>query len=263
MRQVRVNRERPSVAAWAVALTVTMLAVYVLTLSASAPDAVESVSAAPRVTRQIELAALKAHCVTLGGWKDENAARLEAAGFAARGAAGFLYAMDGEWHVLGALYDSDRDAARAVDRLKAEGVTGASVIPLSADAVRLRVTAPDQQIDAIAALDACIRDEIAQLRHIAAQLDRNEIKPDAARTLCAVAATKLGDVSRALAAIPGASENRLCGALIDAATELQSQLSTISGDKGSAGPAMTGMVRLAGLDAFLNLWAIQNGLTSG
>ena len=45
-----VRRDRPTALAVSIALMVTMLVVYVLTLEAARPDAVERVSAAPRCT---------------------------------------------------------------------------------------------------------------------------------------------------------------------------------------------------------------------
>ena len=262
MNQVRVRRERPAAAAWAIALAVTMLAVYVLTLGASLPDAVESVSAAPRVTRLVELEALEAHCVSMGSWKDEPSARLEAAGYAAQGAAGFVYPMDGAWHVLGAMVDSARAAQRVAGKLKAEGRANAEALEMRVDAVKLRITAPDRQIDAIIGADACVRGQMNQLNAVAMQLDRGEIRSDAARTLCAVGATEAGDAASQLAAIPGAPENALCEGLIGAASGLAEQLNAISKSE-SPPAALSGMMRLAAVDAFLNLKSIREGLIRG
>ena len=59
LRTVRVRRDRPSALTWAVALAITMLMVYLLTLGTGYTDVVESVSSAPRVTRAIQFDALK------------------------------------------------------------------------------------------------------------------------------------------------------------------------------------------------------------
>ena len=156
--RVQVRRERPTAAAWTVAMAVTMLFVYVLTLGAARPVAVESVSAAPRVTREIRLRALKMYCVSLGSWPDAGNARIEAAGFVSRGAAGFVREVDGVWHVLGAMYGDQRDARRVAKRLTESGEARAEVLCLEAGAVTLRVTAPERQIGAIAAADEKIRE---------------------------------------------------------------------------------------------------------
>ena len=65
MARVRVRRERPTTVALAVALCVTMLVVYVLTLNLKGPDVVESMAAAPRVTREIRFEPLEGWCVRM------------------------------------------------------------------------------------------------------------------------------------------------------------------------------------------------------
>ena len=49
MKTMRVRRERPSAVSWGIALVITMLIVYILTLDAGRMVVVESVSAAPRI----------------------------------------------------------------------------------------------------------------------------------------------------------------------------------------------------------------------
>lgn len=262
-RQVSVRRERPTALAWAVALAVTMLVVYVLTLNASLPDAVESVSAAPRVTQTIELEALEMWCVSMGRWDSAESARVEAAGFTARGAAGCVHEIDGAWYVLGAMYDTERAAKRVAARLRDGEGTEAEVLRLEADGVTLRVTAPDQQIDAIGAADAALRAQVDRLGGIALQLDRRELEPDAARTLCALASTEVLEAGGRLSDMPGARENALCAALIGRAEALSGQLDGIAASAQTSGGALSGMVRLIQIDAFLGLRDLRRGLLSG
>ena len=261
--RIQVRRERPTALSWSIALTVTMLVFYVLTLQSGRQEVVETVAPAPRVTRTVALEAVEGWCVSLGQYPNEDSARMEAAGYVSRGSAGFVFESDGKWHVLGAMYEGERDAGRVAARLQREGFGEAAVLPLTADALTLRITAPDQQIDAIAAVDAALLGQIRQLGVLALQLDRGEIRPDGARTLCAVAQGEVGEAGRALARIPGASDNGLCAALVGAADGLAGQLGALAESGQDAPAALSGMMRLIQIDTFLRLRTIRAGLVSG
>lgn len=256
---IYVRRERPTALAVSIALAVTMLVVYVLTLDALRPDVVESVSAAPRVTREIEFAELKSYCVSLGRYDSEDQARAEAARYTDRGAAGRVCQAGERWYIFGAMYDSRRQASRVAETLAND--VPAEVVALSADAVRMRITAPDRQIDLIVAADALLRDHAAQLSTIAQQLDRGEIQPEAALTLCALSASEADALSEKLSFIPGAEENALCAALIEALNRASAQLGDIQSGGQSGSAALAGLIRLSGIDTFLNLMELQEALT--
>jgi hypothetical protein len=120
--------------ALAVALCVTMLVVYVLTLGVKGPDVVQSMAAAPRVTRQIEFEALEGWCVRMGKADTPEAARLMASAWVGQGSAGYVTELDGAWTVLGAVYDSEREARRIADRLAAEAGVEADVLARASEA---------------------------------------------------------------------------------------------------------------------------------
>lgn len=262
MARVRVRRERPTAVAMAVALCVTMLVVYVLTLNLDGPDVVESMAAAPRVTRQIEFEPVEGWCVCMDACDSAQEARLRASAWVSRGAAGYVTELEGRWLVLGAVYDSEREADRVARRLSDDEDIPASVLSLCAEGLTLRVTAPEAQINAIAGADSLLRKQTAQLGDIALQLDRGEIGADAARTLCALAASEAGEASTALSAIPGAAENGLCAALIERLDALTGMLETLA-TASAAGAALSGMLRCAQTDNFVGQWAMQEGLGKG
>ena len=122
--RVRVRRDRPGAAAWAIALVVTMLVVYLLTLDAARPDVVESVSAAPRVTREIAFEPIEGWCVSLCDCESAEAARIQASAYTSRGAAGYVARVNGVWHVLGAAYETRREAERVAGKLRKENRHG-------------------------------------------------------------------------------------------------------------------------------------------
>ncbi|MBR2799177.1 MAG: hypothetical protein IKF98_09730 [Clostridia bacterium] len=253
MTRVRVRRERPTALALAVALCVTMLVVYVLTLDVKRPDAVESMAATPRVTKEIAFDDLSGWAVSMATCESQQAARLQASAWVGRGAAGCVRELDGQWRVLGALYDSRKTAERISQRLtETEGIP-AEVIHLEAKGLTLRVTAPVVQIEAVAGADALLRRQGRQLGEVALQLDKGEITPDAARTLCALAATEAAALADSLAAIPGAGENALCAALTGRLRDLAKMQDAVArGDHANA-TALSGMLRCAQIEGFMGM----------
>ena len=260
LKRVRVRRERPTALAWALALCVTMLVVYVLTLNAGRPDVVESMAPAPRVTREIDFEGLKGWCVQMAACDSDQAARLAASAYSGRGAGGYVTRLEGEWAVLGAVYESEQDAARIARRLSQDEGIPSRVVCLEAEPVKLRITAPEAQIDAIAGADALLRRETRRLGEIALQLDRGELRPEAARTLCGVSAEEAATAARALSAIPGAGENALCAGLIGRLETLSDMEKALSGS-GEQGASLSGMVRCAQIENFVGQRGMQEGLS--
>ena len=254
--RVRVRRERPTALAWSIALAVTMLAVYALTWTRAKPDAAAQVSASPRVTQVLELEALEGWCVALGAWPDAERARVEAAGCAAQGAAGRVYESDGAWRVLGAIYPSERQAQSVAALM--EGEVG--VLRFEAKPVSLRVTAPERHIEWLREADGLLRDQAEQLSSIAAQLDRGELQLDAARTLCALAATRSGALLEKLEGIGSPDRKGYCGALTSALDDLSKALRAIAGRSSETQTVLAGKLRLAGIGAFIDLMAMREGL---
>ncbi len=259
LKRVRVRRERPTTLAWALALCVTMLVVYVLTLNAGRPDVVESMAPAPRVTREIAFEGLKGWCVQMAACDSDQAARLAASAYSGRGAGGYVTRLEGEWAVLGAVYESEQDAARIARRLSQDEGIPSRVVCLEAEPVKLRITAPEAQIDAIAEADALLRRETRRLGEIALQLDRGELRSEAARTLCGVSAEEAATAARALSAIPGAAENALCAGLIGRLETLSDMEKALSGS-GEQGASLSGMVRCAQIENFVGQQGFQEGL---
>ena len=249
-RRVRVRRERPTAVAWALALAVTMLAVYVLTLTAALPDPATQTAAAPRVSRPLTLPPLRGWCVTLGSYPTPAAARMAAAGYAGSGAAGIVRRSEAGWQVLGALYDSENQARRVADHLREAEAIEAGILPLSADEVRLRITAPEDQIEAIAEAAALLKTQAEQLHDLAAQLDRATLQPEAARSLCALSATE----AEALCARLAEPKEDLCADLAKALIRLSGHLNDIAQSKP---PDLPGTLRRAALDDFLQLLTLQ------
>ena len=254
MSRVRVRRERPTALAVAVALCVTMLVVYVLTLDAKGPDVVQSMAAAPRVTKEIAFDDLSGWAVSMASCETRQEARLMASAWVDRGAAGCVRELDGQWHVLGALYESRKAAQRAAERLSKEEGIPAGAVHLEAKGLTLRVTAPAAQIEAVAGADGLLRSQVGQLGEVADQLDRGQITPDAARALCGLAATEASKQADSLAAIPGAGDNELCAELIGQLRALARMQATVADSAPADATALSGMARCAQIEGFWGMW---------
>ena len=255
VKAVRVRRDRPTPAAWALALMLTMLAVYLLTLGLSLPRA-EQVSASPRETRTVTFDRLRAYCISMGAYGSPEAARIEAAGYAARGAAGCVVESAGKWQALGAMYEREKDAQRAAKRLREKGERGAEVVRLEAGKATLRITASRAELERIEGINALLREQVAALDQLARQLEGGEAQPGTVRTLCAAASTEVSEAGKALAAFPGTGKSGVCKGLCDAAAMLAQRLAAVAAS-GQGPLGMAGMLRLTAMETFLDLRKLQ------
>ena len=224
--RVRVRRERPTGVAVAIVLCVTMLMVHGLTLNMKGPDVVQSMAAAPRVTRQIEFEKLEGWCVAMARCQSQQEARLQASAWTGQGAAGYVTELKDGWAVLGALYDTRKEAERVARRLREDEDIPAEAGQLAADGLTLRITAP-------------------------------QIGADAVRALCAMAASEAGEAARGLAAVPGAGENALCAGLIERLDALAELQQAVADSEGPTGASLSGMLRCAQLEGFLGQWRMN------
>ena len=119
-RKVRVYRERPAGGAWAAALLVTMLMVFLATCVSNGGVSAKSAFAVPRVTREISLAPFEIYMVSLYSCTSGAEARLLASGCTGNGAAGYIYEADGKWQVLGAAYEQAQEAGRIAEMILSE-----------------------------------------------------------------------------------------------------------------------------------------------
>lgn len=254
-QRVRVRRDRPSAITWAFAIAVAMLFVYLATLAVPARVR-EDEPASARVTREIVLEPREAAFVSLGAYSDALNARVAAADFSLRGAAAYVYARSGSWHVLGAAYADLASARLQAEALSAREGLSASAFSLHAGGVTLRVTAPERTVNAIANADSALRTHLNQLGATADRLDRSEISASQARTLASVARSELAAAQKAL---KDAQENALCRALSEQLTDMIDELDAI---RTADSAALSGRMRLCRVQGEISLIAILNSLTA-
>ena len=251
-KQVRVRRDRPSALTWAIALAVTMLAVYLVTLSAPEPQEEAESASAERVTRELVLEEVTAYFADLGQHESAAQARIAAACLTERGAAGCVYTDGASSHVLGAAYDVYADAERIAKQIGDQEGLATSVLTLSAGAVSMRVTAPEADVDRIARADEVLRAQLAQAGAMALQVDRGELTAAAARTLAAVSRSELRAALDALGKVSGAKDSPVCAGLMELMDSLASSLGGVARGE-ETGAALSGRLRCCHVDATLRL----------
>lgn len=261
-KTVRVRRDRPSALSWALALAVTMLAVYLITLTAPAAreEAAETAARGPRVTQELTLEGETAYFADLGCHADALLARTAAAQLAARGAAGVTYRDAEGIHVLGAAYRLEADAARIARQLSQREQLSAAVLELSAEPVSLRITAPEQDVQAIVDADSILHTQLKQIASMALQVDRGELSAESARTLAAVACSELDAARNQLEQISGAAEDTVCAGLLFQLERLSGGLEAV-GHGAERGAALSGRLRSCHVDGLLNRIEWLQGLT--
>lgn len=259
-KRVRVRRERPTALSWALALAVTMLAVYLITLNQPGAEPAEEVSSGPQITREITLEGMEMYFADLGVYPDETHARIAAASYAPRGAASVVLSRTDGCHVLGAGYTLEADAERIAKRLIEQESLSSGVLKLSAPPVTLRITARDTDTDAIAGADRLLLSRLDQIASMALQIDRGELPSASARTLAQVARSELTKAAKALEKVSGAENQIVC-------TELLAQLNTLAGElnalarSGASGAALSGQMRCCHVSGILRRMDFLNALS--
>lgn len=257
-KRVRVRRDRPSALTWALAMAVTMLAVYLVTLGATGEETDQDVSAGARITREIELQGLSAYFADLGVYADAWQARVAAAEYAGRGAAAVVYAdLDG-FHVLGAGYGRESDAVRIASRLSEQENIQAEVLALSGRGWSLRITAPEEDVEAVVDADQVLRAQLNQIGALALQVDRGETSIASARTLAKVAASELRSAKKRLERSSGADQS-VCIQLISLLVRMEENLDSAV-QKGLSAAELSGRLRCCHVDGLIGLIELLNAL---
>lgn len=261
-KRVRVRRERPTALSWALALAVTMLAVYLVTLNRPDAGPAEETSAGPRITREITLEGMEMYFADLGAYPDETNARIAAASYAPRGAAGVVLAQPDGYHVLGAGYALEADAERIAKRLTEQESLSSCVLRLSAPSVALRITARDADTDAIADADRLLQSRLDQIASMALQIDRGELPSASARTLAQVARSELKKAAKTLSRVGGAESQPVCTQLLAQLHSLADELDALA-RSGASGAALSGQLRCCHVSGNLRRIDFLNALSDG
>lgn len=220
--RVPVKRDHPRAALFLIPLLLLTLYAFARYGLPALPKRVQAPADARRVTREIEFSGLSAHLVTLAVADGPEAARVEAARYISRGAAGYLLGADGRSVIAGALYPSKPEAVAVAARLRAGENPSSDVLSCEASGARLRVSATGAQIQALKGGEALLRTQVEALGALAFALDSKATDLETARGKLYVASREANAAAQALRDAAGKAPDKVAGAL----TEILQSLAT-------------------------------------
>lgn len=234
MRKVRVRKDHPAAPLWTLLLVLITLTLYLLTL-AMQKEPVAKQAAAPavtigpeRVTEDVEISALNAYLIQLGACDSAEEARVEAARYVQRGAAGYLLPQGERQLVIGAGYDTMAEAESVQKRLYEDERLLSEIQALGSPALTLRVTAAPVQVDALREAEAHLREQTAAMGQTAFAIDAGEVDAPTARARFSVGRDKTADVLGRLSAVAGDQPGAVASGLIDLLAQLRDKQSQLS-----------------------------------
>lgn len=238
-KRVRVRRRRSGRMLWGLTLLMMLaaLALHLWMPKAAEPIREEEISqvgaaaalqsADQRVTKEIEFPELRRFLIQFGVYDSLDNARVEAARYVERGAAGYLL-YDGRYRVIGAAYDGREEAERVANRLKEQENIACYVYEISAPAVKLRVTAAPEQIAALIGAESALREQSLAFGRLAYQLDGSEADEAQACLEIGRCAQAIHAARMELAQVAGERINQVTQQLLDGMERAEEQMAKLS-----------------------------------
>ena len=229
-RMVRVRRRQP--ARRVVLLLALTLAAFVY-LAARRGDPVRAIldaQSAQRVRTDVVFDGLALHAVRTAACDSEEAARVEAARYVSRGAAGYVLRRE-VWHVLAAGYETAAEAEAVRNSLRESEGMNCDTVSLICGPVRLRVTATPEQTAALAACEDKLRETVALIGSLSYAIDRGDAAvPQAIGVLKAQAEAMAAARDKLDSATGGTPDPAVCAPLLALAKNAEKGLEKLTGE---------------------------------
>jgi hypothetical protein len=225
MKRVRVRRDHPYAPVWTLLMLLVALTIYLVTEGVAAPARQAVSSPVEQVTWA--LPALSVNLVVLSRAGDEASARIEAARYVARGAAGYILPGASEYLIVGAGYESAEEAAKVMKKLSEGEKIAASVAVREAPALSVRLTGTSAQVTALMGAEASLRHETNALGEAAFKLDAGEIQLSGAREALLSARAEAKKAREALIKAVSGEENKASQGLTALLTSLEDAAATM------------------------------------
>ena len=259
-RMVRVRR-RPKGMIWAVAFLALSMALYIRVsvpalrdMQAEADDAPEK---GERVTREITIGGLEIHLVSFGGYELRNEAKVEAARYVSRGAAGYVLDSD-RLYVIGAGYEEREAAEKVCVQLMASEGMSCAVVSLNAAPVSMRMTAGSEQIEAFLAAEELLRDTAIALGHLAVSIDRGDATAKQAAEVVRTHLTKTEAAQNRLDALQGGTKQPLFEQISELLGDMAGQMEEML--KETKAMALSSRLKYCHVDIMVREIELMNGL---
>jgi len=224
-RLVRVRR-RPRGVLWAVLFLVISMAAYI---RVSAPalerreDGGKEPEPAERVSEVIAIEPLSIYLVSFGGYDVMNSAKVEAARYVPRGAAGYVLKKE-KLYVIGAGYERREEAEKACVSLAAQEGLACAVIDVFSPKVEMRMTAGRLQIEAFAEAEKALRSSALALGRLAFSVDQGDASLAQAQEVVQTHLEKITAAKDALEAQAQNTESGLFKGMGDLLDEMVGQM---------------------------------------
>ena len=225
MKRVRVRRDHPYAPAWTLVMLLAALTMYLVTEGMSSPG--QQAVSAPVEQVTWELDPLSVSLIVLSRAGDEAAARIEAARYVARGAAGYILPGSSEYLIIGAAYDSADEAAKVMKKLEDEEKLSASIATREAQGLTVRLTGSRVQVDALIGAEKALRDATGQLGEAAFSLDAGTLQLSGAREALLAARAEAKKARETLQKAAGSGPNQASEGLVQLLLRLEDACSTM------------------------------------
>lgn len=262
-RLVRVRRQvRTPV--WALVFLMAAMALYIrsslpaIQAKRDVPDSGEE--RGERVSREVKLEELSIYLVSLGRYEARSSARVEAARYVSRGAAGYVL-EDEALEVIGAGYETQEAAARVADQLtETEGLT-CRVIVRSGPEVTLRMTADQTQIDAFVQAEKALREVSSSLGQLSFAIDRGEAGVSQAVKVIRTQIRRTENAEKVLGEQTAGSSVQVIGQLAELLGGMKEEMNGMLSETGAM--ALSSRLKYCYVDMRLREIGLMNALAGG
>ena len=230
MQTIRVRRERPASLSIAMALAITMLIVYLLSIQ-SCPENVEAAAVLPSAA-EVRMEGMETAFLLSSVHDDRTQANVAAAKCARNGGAGLVLQEEGQFSVV---YEAGRDFPDA----------DAPVILRRCEGLTLQIKAPADAIAAISDGIQALNLMITETASLADSMEKGECASDTVFSLLKLHQTR---ISRALETLPGTH-----AATLHLSAALESALEGINHAMKSPEPGRIRLLHAAGCAEWMEL----------
>ena len=255
-RRVYVRRRGPCPAVWLTLLMMAALMAFVFfarpTIQALTVDLDQAPPSEERVTQEVSFAGHEIYLVTLARMEDAALARVEAARYVPRGAAGYVFSEGGSYQVAGNGYATQEEAEKVAASLgEAEGIE-AGVVRRGAEGALLRVTATQAQLSALVEGEGMVRRLGQELATYALALDRGERQAPVLRAALSLSAQEAAQAGARLSKAAGEDPNPVAAGVIELLTQLSDDLSLLATEEQDTPLSFSSKLKYAYLLTALN-----------
>lgn len=244
--------------------SILMYGIYIYNLPRPAASvAAAQTTAEPRITAQFELDRIRLYAVALGVYDTETEARLAAARYTLRGAAGCIEETEDGWALLGAGYASNAEAASVCRQLAVNENIAAQVMLFGAEGLRISMTAARSQSAAVSAALDSLSVVPGELMSLSGQLDSGACDTATIRSLISIKAAELQIQLTNLSDVLGVTADIFCRIIETNLAALCERMAVLSTNDGPSGLMLSSCMKQCALETQLGIIDMLHTLSRG